>query len=201
MKTLKPIILASASQSRRSLLSASGVEFDVVVSNVDEDEIKNIAKQDGWTVSKTALALAAAKAEAVQTMHPEAIIIGADQMLELEGNWFDKPSSVEVAKKQLEALRGKTHRLLSGLVLLAPEKERWTHIESADLTMRNFSDTFLDSYIQTVGEEACKSVGGYFLEGLGVQMFDQVRGDYFTILGLPMAPLLNALRLQGALLI
>lgn len=200
MITLKKIVLASASQSRRSLLSASGVVFEVIASDLDEDKIKQKGKREGWTVSQTALALATAKAEAVLVERPEAIVIGADQMLEIDQTWFDKPITVDIAKRQLQTLRGKTHRLLSALVVITPEKKYWTHVETADLTMRNFSDAFLENYLEDVGEAACKSVGGYFLEGLGVQMFEEIKGDYFTILGLPMVPLLNVLRREGALL-
>jgi septum formation protein len=195
----KTVILASASQSRRDLLGAAGVVFEAVASDVDEDIIKNTAVSQGDDVVATVLALARAKAECVQQDYPDALIIGADQMLDLDGAWFDKPKDMTSAREQLSALRGRTHTLHSALVLMGPAGLIWSHVQPAHLTMRSFSDDFLRDYLEAVGESALKSVGGYFLEGLGVQLFDRVDGDFFTVLGLPMTPLLAALRAEGVL--
>lgn len=199
MKTLRPVVLASASRSRRALLAGGGVAFEAVTSDIDESVVKDRSKAAGMTVAETALALARAKAAVVQAAHPDALVIGADQMLELDGAWFDKPVDLAAARRQLLALRQKTHTLHSALVLLGPTGERWRHVEPAHLTMRAFSDDFLDRYLDAVGEAALRSVGGYFLEGLGVQLFERVEGDFFAVLGLPMTPLLAALRREGAL--
>ncbi len=200
MQTLKSIVLASASQSRRALLEGAGVSFEAVASDVDEDVIKRAAIAAGDGVAATALALAREKARFVQGSRPEALIVGADQMLDLDGAWFDKPPDLAAARRQLIALRGRRHTLHSALVLLGPAGELWRHVEPAHLRMRDFSDEFLERYLDEVGENALKSVGGYFLEGLGVQLFESVEGDFFTVLGLPMTPLLAVLRREGALL-
>lgn len=199
METLRPVVLATASQSRRALLAGAGVAFDAIASNIDESEIKAAAAEQGDDVATTALALAAAKAAFVSKQRPDALVIGADQMLELEGRWFDKPVDMPTARRQLMALRGKVHVLHSALVLRDGAAEIWRHVEPARLVMRDFSDDFLDAYLDDVGEDALKSVGGYFLEGLGAQLFEKVDGDYFTVLGLPMTPLLEALRQEKAI--
>jgi len=199
MKTLKPIVLASASGSRRALLGGAGVAFEAIASDVDESVIKEASQSAERDVAATALALAEAKAAAIAVTRPDAFVIGADQMLDLDGVWFDKPVDLAAARRQLSDLRGRTHVLHSALIVLGPNGEEWRHVEPARLTMRDFSDGFLDAYMADMGEDALKSVGGYFLEGLGVQMFERVEGDFFTVLGLPMTPLLAALRGFGAL--
>lgn len=199
MQTLRPVVLASASQSRRTLLANAGVTFEALASNVDETGIKTTSAAAGADVATTALALARAKAVHVQPSRPDALIIGADQMLDLNGAWFDKPVDMAAARRQLAALRGEVHVLYSALALLGPDGELWSHVAPARLEMRAFSDDFLDAYLEEVGEQALKSVGGYFLEGVGAQLFARADGDFFTILGLPMTPLLGALRAAGAL--
>lgn len=199
MKTLRQIVLASQSQSRRALLKGAGVNFDAVASDVDEAIIKDRSKADGEDVATTALQLARAKAAAVRRDWPDALIIGADQMLEFEGDWYDKPVDMAAARRQLRAFAGKTHILHSALTLQSADGEVWRHVEPAKVTMRAFSESFLDTYLETVGDAALKSVGGYYMEGPGVQMFERMEGDFFTVLGLPMTPLLAALRAEGAL--
>ncbi len=199
MQTHKPIVLASASRSRRALLENAGVAFEALATDVDEDEIKQVSLANGLSVEATALALAEAKAEAAQAMHPESLIIGADQMLALRAERYDKPVSMSAARSQLQAFRGKRHTLHSAVVLLGPQGKIWGHVEPAHIDMRNFSDAFLDAYLDQVGEDVMKSVGGYFMEGAGVQLFERVDGDFFTVLGLPLTPLLAALRDAGAL--
>lgn len=199
MQTHKSIVLATASQSRRQLLQNAGVAFEALATNVDEDAIKVSALEEKFSVEATALALAEAKALAAQSAYPESLIIGADQMLALDAERFDKPVSMKAARSQLQAFRGKRHTLHSAVVLLGPEGKIWSHVEPAHVQMRNFSDAFLEGYLAAVGEDAMRSVGGYFMEGVGVQLFERVDGDFFTVLGLPLTPLLAALRDAGAL--
>lgn len=194
---MTPIVLASASSTRKSLLEAAGVPVVVETSEVDEAAIK--AASSGGDTNQTALALAEHKALAVAGRRSPALVIGADQMLECEGRWFDKPDDQRAARDQLRALRGKTHRLVTAVVLASDRQVRWRHVEAAVLTMRPFSDEFLDAYLARAGDAVLASVGAYQLEGLGAQLFDRITGDHFTILGLPLLPLLAALRAEGAL--
>jgi septum formation protein len=199
MRTHKSLVIATASRSRRQLLENAGVTFEALATNVDEDAIKATALAKGLSVEATALALAEAKARAAQKMHPNSLIIGADQMLALGSERFDKPTSMSATRSQLQTFRGKRHTLHSAVVLLGSEGKIWSHVEPAHIDMRDFSDTFLDGYLAEVGEDAMRSVGGYFMEGIGVQLFDRVDGDFFTVLGLPLTPLLGALREAGVL--
>ena len=199
MRTHKLLVLATASRSRRQLLENAGVAFEAVATNVDEDAIKVTALADGLSVEDTALVLAEAKARAAQSAHPNSLIVGADQMLALESERFDKPVSMSAARSQLQTFRGKRHTLHSAVVLLGPQGKIWSHVEPAHIHMRNFSDMFLDRYLAEVEEDAMRSAGGYFMEGIGVQLFDRVDGDFFTVLGLPLTPLLDALRGAGVL--
>lgn len=199
MQTLKAIILATASQSRRQLLGNAGVAFDAMATDVDEDAIKRQALAEGLDVPETALALAEAKAAIAQAAHPNSLVIGADQMLALGTDRFDKPASTSAARSQLQIFRGKRHTLHSAVVLSGPNSVIWRHVEPAHIQMRDFSDAFLDAYLAEIGVDALRSVGGYFMEGVGVQLFEKVEGDFFTVLGLPLTPLLAALREAGAL--
>lgn len=199
MRTLKPIVLATASQSRRQLLANAGVAFEAMATDVDEDAIKKQALAENFDVPATALALAEAKASVAQATFSNSLVIGADQMLALGPDRFDKPVSMSAARSQLQAFRGKRHTLHSAVVLSGPDGVIWHHVEPAHIYMREFSDAFLDAYLTRIGEDALRSVGGYFMEGVGVQLFDRVEGDFFTVLGLPLTPLLSALRDAGAL--
>ena len=131
--------------------------------------------------------------------HPGALVIGADQMLDCEGVWFDKPTGRDGAREQLKALRGRTHRLVSCAVIVRDGERIWHQIDRARLTMRNFSDAFLDEYLDSAGDDVLHSVGAYQLEGLGAQLFHRVDGDFFTILGLPLLPVLGFLRVHGVI--
>jgi septum formation protein len=193
------IVLASTSTIRRHLLRQAGLTFKTARPPVDEGEVKSSLRAAAATANFVAETLAERKAVGVAEILPAAFVIGVDQMLECENRWFDKPTDRAAAREQLQALRGKTHQVITAAALCAEGKLAWQYCETAELTMRDFSDRFLDRYLELVGEAALRSVGGYHLEGLGAQLFDRIKGDYFTILGLPMIPLLNALRQAGAL--
>lgn len=194
---MKEVILASASQVRRSLLENAGVPFEVLAAPVDEAEVKEALRAEQASAAAVAETLAELKALHISRRKPEALVIGADQMLECEGRWFDKPATLEEARTQLQALSGKTHSLLASVCVVQGGQRLWHHNEGARLQVRELSEAFLDSYLEAVGEAALTSVGAYQLEGRGAQLFARVQGDYFTILGLPLLALLDFLRNQG----
>ncbi|TQV79978.1 Maf family protein [Denitrobaculum tricleocarpae] len=193
-----PVILASGSTSRRSLLTNAGLQFGVEAAHVDEDEIKLALKAEGASAAQTAETLAELKAQRVSRRYPGVLVIGADQMLECNGVWFDKPEDLDHAAAHLVALRDKDHTLLSSVCVVRDGVRLWHHNEVATLTMRNLSDDFIKDYLVQVGEDALTSVGAYQLEGRGIQLFARIKGDYFSILGLPLLPLLDFLRGHGA---
>jgi septum formation protein len=201
MKDSAKLILASASSVRQTLLRNAGLSFEAVDSQVDEDAIKaGFAEGDHDRDAATdalALKLAEEKALAVSARFPGALVIGADQILSCKGKRYDKPKSMSEARANLIEFRGHQHILHSGLVLAQDGVIVWRHSARATLTMRNFSDAFLDHYLAEAGSMVMKSVGCYQLEGPGVQLFETIEGDYFSILGLPMLPLLAELRAQG----
>ena len=193
------LVLASASPFRRRMLEAAGLSFEVVPADVDEAAIKHDLLRAGSTSSGVAKALAAAKAEAVSAHLPEALVIGADQVLALDQDLFSKPASIAQAREQLLRLRGKTHHLHSAAALVAGGKSVWMLVDSAILAMRPFSDAFLASYLAEVGDRVRHTVGAYEIEGRGIQLFERIEGDIFTIIGLPLLPLLRELRGRGAI--
>tara|TARA_Y100001970_G_scaffold294127_1_gene447252 strand:+ start:104118 stop:104753 length:636 start_codon:yes stop_codon:yes gene_type:complete len=188
------LILASASEARQTILNKSGTSFEVIVSRVDEGEIKREARELGLNSLDTALKLARQKAHRVSEKKPDSYVIGADQLLECEGTWFDKSESFEDAKTQLKFLRGKSHNLSTSVSVVKGGKEIWNHTEKPTLIMREISDEFLEAYIAVAGNEVLGCVGGYRLEGVGIQLFSEISGDYSAILGLPILPLLVFLR-------
>ncbi len=188
MQLAKPLTLASGSAVRADLLRRAGLSFDVKISGVDEAALKQDHQDNA---AGLALALAAAKAKAI---HAEGLVIGADQLLECDGRLFDKPGDIAAARTNLQFFRGKTHILVAGVVLVEKGAVVWQHGERAVLTMRDFSDAFLDVYLSEIGNKALASVGCYQLEGVGAHLFERIDGDYFSILGLPLLPLLQALR-------
>ena len=188
------LILASASASRRAVLAAAGVVFEVQPAVVDEAAIKHEARQQGQSAEAAALRLADHKAASVSRREPDAIVIGADQILVCAGTWYDKPADTAVAREQLLALRGRSHVLATAAVCHASGKRAWHHVAAPCLTMRHFSEEFLDRYLAAEAGTITDTVGCYRLEGCGVQLFDMVDGDHHAILGLPLLPLLSFLR-------
>ncbi|HEX6958037.1 MAG TPA: Maf family protein [Ferrovibrio sp.] len=187
------LVLASASASRAAMLRAAGLEFTTQPAKIDEQEIKLSLKAEGASARQAAEALAELKARRA-IADPEDFVIAADQMLTCEGRWYDKPENLAAAREQLLSLRGRTHELTSAVVLARGGSIIWRHIDQAKLIMRDFSEGFLDAYLAQAGETVLHSVGAYQLEGLGVQLFSRLQGDFFTILGLPLLPLLDILR-------
>ena len=181
------------------MLRQAGVAFIADAPAVDESGVKAALQADGATAADVAETLAELKAMRVSRNHPGSLVIGADQMLQCGEIWFDKPADDDHARAQLIALRGKTHSLVSSAVGVRDGARLWHHTDRASLTMRPFSDGFLDRYLARCGPEIAGSVGAYHLEGPGAQLFQRVEGDYFTILGLPLLPLLEWLRAQGVL--
>lgn len=192
-----PLILASASAVRARILAAAGVAFTIEASGVDEDAVK--AQHPGLTPGELALTLAEAKALAVSGRRRGALVLGADQVLALDGRSFDKAESRAGARERLLALRGRVHQLHSGLVAARGGNIVWRCADSAALTMRDFSDAFLDAYLDRAGDALTASVGAYAYEEAGAQLFERVEGDFFTVLGLPLLPVLGMLRDQGVL--
>jgi septum formation protein len=193
------VVLASASAARAQLLRNAGLAFEQVTAAVDETEIKAAMRADGADAASVAMALAETKAVRVSMRDADALVIGADQMLEFEGQWFDKPTDRGSARQQLIALRGRSHRLISAACVLRAGRRLWGRAEHATLLMRSFSDDFLEAYLDATGEAATGSVGAYQVERLGVQLFARIDGDYFVILGLPLLPLLDFLRAHRVL--
>ncbi len=193
------LVLASASPSRAAVMRHAGIAAEIDPARVDEDEIKVSLKAEGADAAAVAETLAELKAHTVSRRHPGALVIGADQMLDCEGAWFDKPADLDQAAGHLRALSGRPHVLISCVCVVADGSRLWHHLARARLTMRPLSEAFIADYLAAVGPAALSSVGAYQLEGLGAQLFSKVEGDYFTILGLPLLPLMDFLRNHGAL--
>lgn len=190
------LTLATRSAARIALLTGAGLGFEAVGSGVNEEAVKRDLLKDGAPPAAVAEALAAEKAVAVSRLRP-GLVIGADQTLDLDGRLYDKAESLAEARERLAVLRGRTHRLRSAVAVAEGGEVVWRTLDSASLTARRFSDAFLDAYLARNGETILGSVGCYMLEGDGVQLFERIEGDYFTILGLPMLPLLAYLRERG----
>lgn len=193
------LILASASKTRVDMLRNAGLTFTAVPSSVDERAVEKPLLEAGFSANDLAVVLAEAKALEVSERHTEALVIGCDQTLGLDGERLIKPESMEEARRQLLKLRGRIHALHAAVVCVKGGEVLWRHDDTARLTMRDFTPEFIGRYLAQVGEAALSSVGCYQLEGAGVQLFDRVDGDYFTVLGLPLLPLLGFLREDGAL--
>lgn len=193
------LILASASPSRAGILRSAGIAFDTIPAEIDEDGLKANLLLHHQRPAQVALALAEAKAAFVSAIHRDATVLGADQVLEFDDELISKCRDMAAARQLLLRLRGKTHRLISALVLACPGETLWTHTETATLKMRMFSEDFLDAYLAAEGAGLLSGVGCYRLEARGAQLFDSIEGDYFCILGLPLVPLLAELRRLGVI--
>ena len=197
LKSEKEIILASASSARKRMLENAGLKFSVVPADIDEGTI--IESLGDAIASDIAEILARAKAEAVSAQQARALVIGSDQVLSLDGEIFRKPENMDEARDMLLKLRGRTHQLHSAITLAEGGAVRWAHVETADLTMRDLSAEFIGQYLGTVGEAVLGSVGVYEIEGLGAHLFREIKGDSFTIQGMPLIALLNFFYDDGVL--
>jgi nucleoside triphosphate pyrophosphatase len=196
---MSDIVLASASQARIALLSAAGIDFTAMPAAIDERAVEAPLLAEGATPTAIAVALAEAKALAASAEMAEAVVIGADQTLDLDGAVLTKPKSLAEARQQLARLSDRTHELQTAVAVACGGMVIWRHQVMSRLTMRRLSASFIDGYLARVGEAALTSVGAYQIEGAGIQLFDRIEGDYFAILGLPLLPLLKWLREAGAL--
>jgi len=192
------IILASGSASRRALLAGAGIEAVAVKPNVDEDAAKIAMRADQVSVRDQAMKLAEMKAVKISRTRP-GLVIGGDQMLNLDGVAFDKPSDLDTAKDHLQKLSGKSHRLETAIIVAENGAPVWRYLARPKLTVRTLSNAFIDKYIDDCGVSLLQTVGAYQLEGPGAQLFSEIEGDYFSILGLPLLPLLDYFRIRNVL--
>jgi septum formation protein len=193
------LVLASASPFRRNMLEAAGLVIEVSPAHLDEADLKARARAADTTPAGIAELLARRKAEAVSARLADRVVIGADQVLALQGEIFDKPADLEAAREHLVRLRGKVHCLHTAASLAVAGRSVWSKVQHARLFMRPFSDAFLASYLAEAGPGVCRSVGAYEIEGRGAQLFERIEGDYFAIIGLPLIPLLGELRRRGVI--
>jgi septum formation protein len=191
------LVLASASRARQALLANAGVAFEVAPAAIDERAAEQPLLKAGATPDDIAVALAMAKAAAVSDPRPGDLVIGADQVLELEGERLTKPQDMESARRQLLQLSGRTHELHSAVAAARAGEVVWQRVETARLTMRRLDPAAIGRYLAEVGDAALTSVGAYQIEGPGIRLFERIEGDYFAILGLPLLPLLAFLRAEG----
>lgn len=193
----KPIVLASGSVHRRMLLDNAGIAFAVDPSTLDERALEAPLAQSGAAPEDVALILAEAKAADVSARHPGTLVIGADQTLSLGHERFHKPADMEAARRALLALSGRTHVLSSAVTLVEDGETVWRHVDQARITLRDLSPATIGRYLAEIGDAALTSVGSYQVEGRGIQLMERIEGDFFTIIGLPVLPLLAELRRRG----
>ena len=194
------LVLASGSETRARMLADAGIAFQRDPAEVDESMIKRACRSRSDSAEQAAVVLAESKARAVAPRHPGALVVGADQLLVSSGDWLDKPKTLEQARTTLRTLRGRCHRLVSGMVVVRDADVLCQHVEVAELAMRDYSDRFIEWYLDAAQDADLQVVGACRLEGLGAQAFARIDGDYFTILGLPLLPLLGVLRKEGVLI-
>lgn len=187
------LILASGSTIRQKMLYHAGLDCEVIPADLDEEALK----ADDENPVDVAVALSKAKANHVSQEHPEALVIGADQVLVFEGQIYSKAKDTHEAREKLRAMRGKTHSLISAVSVSRHQETLWSAYDMVDLTMYDFDDDFLERYCEKAGDALTRSVGAYEYESVGSWLFNNVQGDYFTILGMPLLPLLGYLRSQG----
>jgi septum formation protein len=193
------IVLASASPTRAKLLAGAGVEFDVSPARVDEDAAKASLEAAGASPPDIAVRLAELKAQQVSRRSPGRLVLGADQIMVCDGRMYDKPPDAAAAAEQLMALRGRWHEQISAACAVRDGERTWHHVDRARLYVRPFSEAFLQDYLRAAGPGALNGPGAYQLEAVGVQLFSRIEGDFFTVLGLPLLPVLDYLRSQGAI--
>ena len=193
------LVLASGSSIRAQLLRNANVDFDVVTARVDEDMIRRALEAEGAAPREIADALAESKARKVSGKRPGSLVLGCDQVLDFQGEVLSKPRDPEDARAQLQRLRGQRHMLLSAAVIYRDGEPLWRFVGVVRLFMRQFSDAYLDQYLDRNWHEIQHCVGGYMLEAEGVRLFEKVDGDYFTVLGMPLVEILSYLTLQGEL--
>lgn len=194
----RPIILASGSPFRRAMLANAGLAFSVEKPRIDERAVEAAVAGEA-TPEDLAAILAEAKAQEVSRRHPQALVIGCDQTLSLDNEIFHKPADMEAARRHLLKLSGETHSLNSAVAIACGGETLWHHVGVAHLTMRRLDPAFIGRHLARVGDKALQSVGAYQIEGEGIQLFEKIDGDHFTIVGLPLLPLLSELRALGAI--
>jgi len=192
------VILASRSAIRRKLMTDAGLDFEVIAKAVDEAAIKESMLTESARLRDIADALAEAKSMRVSRVE-DGLVIGADQIMVMDKQLFDKPKTIDEARERLKFMRGKTHYLMGAVVICENGAPVWRHMAKTKLTMREFSDKFLENYLKSEGELVTKSVGAYRFEGMGAQLFSHVEGDFFSILGLSLLPVMDYLRTRGAI--
>ena len=192
------VILASGSAIRRKLMTDARLDFEVIVKPVDEAAIKESMLSESARLRDIADALAEAKSMRVSRIE-DGLVIGADQIMVMDNQLFDKPKDLDEARERLKLMRGKTHYLMGAVVICENGTPVWRHMAKTKLTMREFSDSFLDDYLEREADLVTKSVGAYRFEGLGAQLFSNVEGDFFSILGLSLLPVIDYLRRRGAI--
>ena len=193
------LILASASPFRKKMLENAGVDVEAIPADLDERAVETPLAETGASPQDVALILAEAKAVAVSEAHPGRLVLGCDQTLSLDGLVFHKAADMEAARRRLLKLSGRTHQLNSAVVIARDGETLWRHVEVASMTMRQLDPGFIGRHLARVGDRALSSVGAYQIEGEGIQLFDKIDGDYFTIVGLPLLPVLAELRKLGAI--